>query len=282
MGSGERANAIDLGRREFLKDTLAATAGLSGIGVLGGCAMPFTQESADTIVTNGRIATLDPKHPAASAIAIRGGTIAAVGSAADMEGLRGPNTQVIDAGGRAVIPGINDAHTHFIRGGLTYTNEVRWDGVPSLAEGMRRVREQARRTPPPHWVQVIGGWTWAQFSEKRFPTLEEINQATGDTPCMIMHLYDRAWINRAGLRALGAGEVRAGRRLVPHDRHGRIHLVCGGRRRQLRQGLSVAAGRRDGEESHRGGEVHRLLGLAVPPAHELRRLGRPRARRARA
>jgi predicted amidohydrolase YtcJ len=52
-------------------------------------------------------------------------------------------------------------------------------------------------------VQVIGGWTWAQFAEKRFPTLDEINAATGDTPCMVMHLYDRAWINRAGLRVLG-------------------------------------------------------------------------------
>ena len=75
--------------------------------------------------------------------------------------------------------------------------------MPSLAEGMRRVREQARRTPAPHWVQVIGGWTWAQFAEKRFPTLEEINAATGDTPCMIMHLYDRAWLNRAAIRVLG-------------------------------------------------------------------------------
>src|SRR6266705_6456342 len=168
-GPGATHYAFDRGRREFIKDTLAATAGLTGIGVLGGCAMPFAQESADTIVTNGRIATLNPKQPTASAIAVRGGMIAAVGSAADVEGLRGPGTQVIDAGGRAVIPGINDAHTHFIRGGLTYTNEVRWDGVPSLAEGMRRVREQARRTPPPHWVQVIGGWTWAQFSERRFP-----------------------------------------------------------------------------------------------------------------
>ncbi|HLQ01045.1 MAG TPA: amidohydrolase family protein, partial [Burkholderiales bacterium] len=201
---GATRNAIDLGRRDFLKDTLA-TAGLTGISVLGGCAMPLMPGGApaDTIITNGRIVTLNPKQPTASAIAIRGGTIAAIGSAADVESLRGPGTQVIDAGGRAVIPGINDAHTHFIRGGLTYTNEVRWDGVPSLAVGMQRVREQARRTPPPHWVQVIGGWTWAQFAEKRFPMLEEINEATGDTPCMIMHLYDRAWINRAGVRALG-------------------------------------------------------------------------------
>jgi hypothetical protein len=52
-------------------------------------------------------------------------------------------------------------------------------------------------------VQVIGGWTWAQFAEQRFPTLDEINAATGDTPCMIMHLYDRAWLNRAAIRALG-------------------------------------------------------------------------------
>ena len=100
----------------------------------------------------------------------------------DLGRYRALNTRVIDAGGRTVIPGLNDAHTHFIRGGLTYTNEVRWDGVPSLAEGLRRVREQARRTPAPHWVQVIGGWTWAQFAENRHPTLEEINAAAGDTP----------------------------------------------------------------------------------------------------
>jgi predicted amidohydrolase YtcJ len=174
--------------------------------VLAGCETTQVVETvspADLIISNARIATLNPRAPTASAIAIRGGTIVAIGSAAEVESLRGPNTQAIDAGGRTVVPGLNDGHTHFIRGGLTYTNEVRWDGVPSLAEGMRRVREQAQRTPPPHWVQVIGGWTWAQFAEQRFPTLDEINAATGDTPCMIMHLYDRAWLNRAAIRALG-------------------------------------------------------------------------------
>jgi len=183
-------------RREFLA--------VAGVSALGGCSgLLKTEEPADTLIVNGRIATLDPKQPNAEAIAIRGERIVAVGSPGELEKFRGPNTRVIDAGRRIVIPGLNDGHTHFIRGGLTYTNEVRWDGVPSLAEGMRRVREQARRTPPPHWVQVIGGWTWAQFQEKRFPTLEEINAATGDTPCMIMHLYDRAWLNRAAIRVLG-------------------------------------------------------------------------------
>ncbi len=202
--AGATRNAVNLGRREFLKET-AATAGFAGL-VLSGCETTQVVETvtpADVIISNARIATLNPRAPTASAIAVRGGTIAAIGTAPEVEVLRGPATQVIDAGGRTIVPGLNDGHTHFIRGGLTYTNEVRWDGVPSLAEGMRRVREQAQRTPPPHWVQVIGGWTWAQFSEQRFPTLDEINAATGDTPCMIMHLYDRAWLNRAAVRALG-------------------------------------------------------------------------------
>jgi predicted amidohydrolase YtcJ len=183
-------------RREFLKGSVSAAA-------LSGCSTLMPTQAADTLVVNGRIATLDPKNPNAEAIAIRGERIVEVGNPGQLEKYRGPNTRVIDAGRRIVIPGLNDAHTHFIRGGLTYTNEVRWDGVPSLAEGMRRVREQAKRTPPPHWVQVIGGWTWAQFAEKRHPTLDEINAATGDTPCMIMHLYDRAWLNRSAVRVLG-------------------------------------------------------------------------------
>lgn len=183
-------------RRDFLKGT-------AGLAALSGCGTMMGSEPADILIVNAKVATLDPKRPNATAIAIRGERILAVGSEAGLNAHKNEKTRVIDAGGRTVIPGINDAHTHFIRGGLTYTNEVRWDGVPSLAEGMRRVREQARRTPAPHWVQVIGGWTWAQFSEKRFPTLDEINAATGDTPCMIMHLYDRAWLNRSAVRVLG-------------------------------------------------------------------------------
>ena len=143
-GLAAKRHAVDFGRRDFLIDALAATAGLTG---LGGCAAPVMQASnpADTILINGRIATLAPRAPAASALAIRDGNIAAVGSAGEIEALRGPGTQVIDAGGRTVIPGLNDGHTHFIRGGLTYTNEVRWDGVPSLAEALSRVREQIGR-----------------------------------------------------------------------------------------------------------------------------------------
>ena len=187
------------GRRQFLRNSGAVL----GVTALGGCAPLAQAGPADVLIVNARVATLNPRQPNVEAIAIKGDTIVAVGSEAELHSFRAERTRVIDAERRTLVPGLNDAHTHFIRGGLTYTNEVRWDGVPSLAEGMQRVREQARRTPPPHWVQVIGGWTWAQFAEKRFPTLDEINAATGDTPCMIMHLYDRAWLNRPAIRVLG-------------------------------------------------------------------------------
>lgn len=81
--------------------------------------------------------------------------------------------------------------------------ELRWDGVPSLAEALRMLREQAQRTQAPQWVRVVGGWCEFQFRERRYPTLEEVNTAAPDTPVFILHLYTHALLNRAALRALG-------------------------------------------------------------------------------
>lgn len=159
--------------------------------------------SADTIVRNAKIATLGAGRAPASAAAIRDGRFIAVGSEADVEPHRGPATRVIDAGGRTLIPGLNDSHLHLIRGGLNFNMELRWDGVNSLADALRMLREQARRTPPPQWVRVVGGWNEFQFAERRLPTLAEINQAAPDTPVFLLHLYDRALLNAAALRAVG-------------------------------------------------------------------------------
>jgi len=157
----------------------------------------------DLILRNGRIATLDGPRSFAQAVAILNGRFAAVGSNEEVMFLRGEKTEIIDVGGRAVIPGLNDSHMHPIRGGLNYNMELRWDGVPSLADALRMLREQARRTPPPQWVRVVGGWTEFQFAERRMPTLEEINRAAPDTPVFVLHLYDRALLNGAALRAVG-------------------------------------------------------------------------------
>ncbi len=158
---------------------------------------------ADLILHNGSVTTLDPKRPEAQAIAIQGGRIEAVGTNADVLKLRGPKTELIDLGRRRVIPGLNDSHLHLIRGGLNFNMELRWDGVPSLADALRMLKEQAQRTTPPQWVRVVGGWTEFQFAERRMPTLDEINEAAKDTPVFVLHLYDRALLNGAALRACG-------------------------------------------------------------------------------
>ena len=157
----------------------------------------------DAILFNGRITTLDPARPSATAVAIEKGLFAAVGDDREIMALRKPNTVAIDLHGRCVIPGLNDSHTHVIRGGLNYNMELRWDGVASLADAMRMLRDQARRTPAPQWVRVVGGWSEFQFVERRMPTLAEINAAAPDTPVFVLHLYARAMLNAAALRAVG-------------------------------------------------------------------------------
>jgi len=162
-----------------------------------------SSSAAEMIIYNGQFATLDNQRPSASAVAIGKGRFLAVGGNRDVMAFRGGATQVIDARGRTIVPGLNDSHIHVIRGGLNFNMELRWDGVPSLAMALEMLREQALRTPPPQWVRVIGGWTEFQFAERRMPTLEEINHAAPDTPVFVLHLYDRAIINGAALRTLG-------------------------------------------------------------------------------
>src|ERR1700736_1755491 len=156
---------------------------------------------ADLILQNGRITTLDPSHPSATEIVIAGDKFAGVDNSAEMQ--RGPQTKVIDLKGRRVVPGLYDSDLHVIRGGLNYNMELRWEGVPSLSLALQMLREQAARTPAPQWVRVVGGWTEFQFVERRMPTLEEINAAAPDTPVFVLHLYCRALLNRAALKACG-------------------------------------------------------------------------------
>ena len=91
--------------------------------------------SPDLVLVNARVTTLDRTNPEGAAVAIRDGKIAAVGSTRDIGTLVGPDTKIVDAGERRIIPGLNDSHTHLIRGGLNYNMELRWDGVRSIALG---------------------------------------------------------------------------------------------------------------------------------------------------
>jgi predicted amidohydrolase YtcJ len=157
----------------------------------------------DLILHRGLFTTLDRANPTASAVAIRDGRFTHVGRDHEVLPLAGPKTKVIDLRGRHVLPGLIDNHMHIIRGGLNFNLELRWDGVRSLADAMGMLKRQVALTPAPQWVRVVGGFTAHQFTEKRLPTMAELNAVAPDTPVFLLHLYDRALLNGAALRAVG-------------------------------------------------------------------------------
>ncbi|MEM1098528.1 MAG: amidohydrolase [Planctomycetota bacterium] len=209
-----------ISRRDFVRGAVAGVGGSSLMGVPVGHASPVgagitgDESPASLIVRNAKVTTMDAAKPDAQAFAVQGNRFASVGSNAEIDALRGPSTRVIDAKGARVIPGLNDNHTHTIRGGLNYALELRFDGVHSKAQAMQMLREQIDRTPPGQWVRVVGGFSPEQFADGGLPSLDEINALSSDTPIFMLHVYTKAFLNRAALRALGID------RDFPDDRYG--------------------------------------------------------------
>lgn len=185
----------------FKRSALLSTALAAGLFAAGAGAQ--AQAQADLILTNGKIATMAREGEFVQAVAVKDGKVLATGSNAQILKLQNANTQVVDAGGRTVIPGLNDSHLHVIREGLNYNMELRWDGVTSLKRALEMLKEQAARTPEGEWVKVVGGWNEYQFEEKRLPTLEEINAAVPDRPVFILYLYGLGFLNQKGIDTLG-------------------------------------------------------------------------------
>ncbi|MEL7397673.1 MAG: amidohydrolase, partial [Pseudomonadota bacterium] len=131
------------------------------------------------------------------------GVFVAVGDQADVAGLIGPFTQVVDAGGKRVIPGLIDSHTHSIRGGVNYNLEVRWDTVDSLEEALHLLREQADLTPDGQFVRVAGGFSEFQFKEKRLPTVVELDSVAPNHPVLIHYLYRETLLNTKAIEYFG-------------------------------------------------------------------------------
>ena len=197
-------SSSDAGRRRFL-GALGATLAAPVLAQTNDSIKPAMSDSQtpDLILHNGRFTTLDRANPTAHAVAIRDGRFIRVGRDADILALAGSATRVIDLMGKPVLPGLIDNHLHIIRGGLNFNLELRWDGVRSLADAMAMLKRQVAITPAPQWVRVVGGFTEHQFAEKRLPTLEELNAVAPDTPVFLLHMYDRALLNAAALRAVG-------------------------------------------------------------------------------
>lgn len=167
--------------------------------------VPFV--GADLIVYSAKISGQSLSQPEASALAVKRGRIYAVGTDAEILSLKDNNTKLIDANGRRLIPGINDAHTHVLNE-RSYNYVLRWDGVPTLKRALEMLTEQATRTPEGQWVKVIGGWSPYQFEEHRFPTIEEIRKAVPNRPVIVQYAYNRAFLNELAMKALGVGTDR--------------------------------------------------------------------------
>ncbi len=176
--------------------TLAAACAISA-----GAQTP--QTGADTILVNGKILTADAPFSIRQALAVRDGKIEAVGTNAEIRRTAGPRSQVIDLGGRTVIPGLIDSHMHAIRAASFFSTEVNWAGVPSLAEALERIRQAAASMKPGEWIIVGGGWKAEQFKEGRPPTQAELTTAAGNHPAYIQLLYAWVLMNPLGFDALG-------------------------------------------------------------------------------
>jgi predicted amidohydrolase YtcJ len=167
------------------------------------------QDAPDLIIYNARITTQAASAREPSAVAVKGEKIVAVGSDRDMLAMRAPSTTVVDGQGRRLIPGLNDSHLHPTREARYYAAELRWDGVPTLAQALEMVRRTAEHTPEGQWVRVIGGWSPYQFAEKRMPTPEELTQAAPGTPVFVLHLYSGGIYNKKGVEVARLSETPA-------------------------------------------------------------------------
>lgn len=180
------------------KQALAVALALGGL-LLAGTA---SAQTADTVLFNGKVLTVDKDFSTQQALAIDRGRVLATGTSAAMKKLAGDKARFVDLGGRTVIPGLTDGHIHGIRAALTFGTEVNWIGIPTLKEALEKIRQAGKTQKPGSWIVVAGGWTEEQFQEKRRPNVVEVTAAAPDNPVYIQHLYDWLLLTPKAMAAL--------------------------------------------------------------------------------
>ncbi len=186
----------------------ASCNGASGTGGVGAWSFGslFGGASGGTpaalIIVNARVWTVDPSRPEAEAVAIHGDRITAVGSRAEVERWRGPKTRVVDAGGRFVMPGFNDAHIHLMTGGAQL-DSVDLKDAATPEEFARRISERARGAAKGEWI-LGGNWDEQGWPGAPLPTRALVDAVTPDTPVFVTR-YDEhmSLANSVALRLAG-------------------------------------------------------------------------------
>ena len=176
---------------------------MCAVTAVAGCGgAKSTERAVDLVIVNARVWTVDEARPEAQAVAVRGNRIAAVGTTDEVRRLGGPDTRVIDAGGRFLMPGLHDAHVHLMTGGHQL-DAVDLKDAPAPGEFARRIGERARATPKGEWI-LGGNWDEQAWPGAPLPARQMIDEATPDTPVFV-HRYDEhmALANSAALRLAG-------------------------------------------------------------------------------
>ncbi len=163
----------------------------------------------DLVLINGNIVTMDINNPEARAVAMTQGRIQAVGSDQEIRAMAGDGTRIIDLGGKVVLPGFIDCHTHFLQMGISLSYlDLR--GTSSIDEVLQKLRERAEETEKGAWI--IGcRWDESKWKERRYITRSDLDKLTPDNPVMLKRMDGHLWVvNTRGLEAAGIPENHAG------------------------------------------------------------------------
>jgi predicted amidohydrolase YtcJ len=171
------------------------------------------QKPADTIITHGKILTVDSAFHTVGALAIANGRIVATGTSKEIARYSGKNTKVIDVAGATVIPGLIDNHFHFTRAVETWHEQARFEGVGSRREALRILAAKAASLKPGDWIMVQGGWTPRQFADAPGGfTLEELDGVAPQNPLFVQEGYAVVYANSLALKAVGLNPADGARR----------------------------------------------------------------------
>ena len=204
------------------------------LALFAAAAGPAGAQAPDTVLVNGKIVTVDDRFTIAQALAIKGERILKVGTTAEVEALRGPQTRVIDLAGRTVIPGLIDNHAHWVR--AAEHDELRFDGVTSRQQALKMLADRVHSAPAGEWIVVLGGWSEEQFTdEPRGFSLEELDRIAPNNPVVLQAVYNHSYLNSV---ALIAAKIDAG---TPDPQGGRIEKDAGGKPTGLVRGAGGVA-----------------------------------------
>jgi predicted amidohydrolase YtcJ len=203
---------IKVQKRRLRKGLKSLSVACGLLAALTGTAV-YAQQKVDTLVTNGRILTVDANFRVVEALAIDKGRIVASGKSAEMARYVGRDTKTIDVKGATVIPGLIDNHFHFTRAVERWHQQARFEGVSSRREALRILAAKAASMKPGEWIMVQGGWTPRQFADAPGGfTLEELDGVAPKNPLFVQEGYSLVYANSLALKAVGLNPADGARR----------------------------------------------------------------------